>query len=172
MTDVSDRFREAMNAPETDEVLLVFLEISHPDLDGVLRFVSNNENIVRRGQTFYAYPFSFELPIDDPEQAPVATLTIGNVIPDEDGETSPEVIAQWRKNIADLRAITGYVTVTAAIALASTPDVDEFTSGDLTLTNISSADPTMITGTLSQEDMMQEPYPGDSFTPGVSPGIF
>lgn len=160
-----------MNASETDEALLACLDISHPDLDDVLHFVSNTESITRKGKTYYAFPFGVTLPNDDPETVATATLTISNVMPTEDGTVDQDTVLAWRKNIADLRQISGAVTVNIAIVLSSTPDVTEFDSGDMTLDQIS-VTATTITGSLSKDGAFGEPYPGDYMTPGNLPGIF
>ncbi|HVJ31672.1 MAG TPA: DUF1833 family protein [Terriglobia bacterium] len=168
---VSQRFREALNASETDEAVLVCLDISHPDLDDVLHFVNNTENIVRNGRTYYRFPFSIDLPNDDPGISTTATLTISNVMPTDDGEIDQETVLAWRKNIADLRQISGIITVSISVILGSTPDVTEAEFPSLTLDSIT-ADAMTITGQLSMDSIFGEPYCGDSMTPGTTPGIF
>ena len=168
---VSERFTAAMNASETEEVPLVFLEISHPDLDETLRFVNNSEDITRLGSTYYAFPFGVEPPNQDPDQMSTATLTIGNVVPDDDGDLDPGILQQWRKGLGQLRALTGYITVSMALALAATPDETEMDFGKLTIDSIT-GDAMTLKAQLSLDSVYNEPYPGDVMSPGLFPGIF
>jgi hypothetical protein len=148
--------RAAINAPQTGEAPLVLLTLEHDALDGPLRVVNNTENITSNGDEYLGYPFRVALPLQDPERAASAQLTIDNVDP---------------TYLAQLRGVTGRISATFQLILASQPDVLESEFGELVITSID-ADAQTITGDLTMDDFFNEPCPGDTMNPGTTPGVF
>ena len=146
--------REAMFAPQTMEVFLVLLTISHDDLGTDLRFVYNQEDIESRGEDYIAYPFTISLPDDDGETLARVTLTIDNVD---------------RQIVQAVRMISSAPAVTMEIVLASDPDTVEAGPFNFTMTNAEYNSLT-VQGELSHEDILNEGFPGDSFIPAQFPG--
>jgi len=148
-------------AQETGEAWITLLSIAHPDLatmpeiGGTIRFAHHPVDIVSRGATYRAAYFEVSLP-DDAEEVPRVTLRVENV----------------DRLIADaLRAIASAPTVTLEVVLGSTPDVIEAGPYELTLRRVD-VDAVFVEGELVYDDMLNEPYPGDSFTPDKYPGLF
>jgi len=156
MRNTSLTFRQAVYGQETDEVFIVLLEISHEDLDSPIRVCNNDSNIESNGDTYIAYPFNITLPEDSADDFPQARITIDNVSQDL---------------TAAIRTIQTPPTVRIMVVLASDPDTIEVDLPGFIMTNIS-YDAKTITGTISVENFMSEPFPGDLFTPTRFPGLF
>lgn len=116
-------FLDAALSQETDEVFLVLLAITHPDLAGLeasypeldleggaLRFVANTEDIVSNGHTYTAFGFSLILPDEGDDAAQLATLVIDNVD---------------RRIALTLRSLQTKPGVSVQVVLASEPDYVE-----------------------------------------------
>jgi Domain of unknown function (DUF1833) len=142
---------------ETDEAFIPLLTIAHPDLEeGPIHVCLNSVDIISRGDTYIAYPFEIDLPNQDPEQPSRVTLTIDNVD---------------RNIVAALRELEGAPTVTLEVVLASDPDIVEAGPHGFTLRN-ANYDILQIDGELAFEDILNEPFPAESFTPATHPGLF
>lgn len=153
---ITSAFRAAAFAQQTDQVFLVLVRISHTDLAADIRVVNNYENITHNGNTWVAFPFDIELPGDFEEALPTVRLTICNVD---------------RQIVEALRTVSGPPTVVIKVVLASAPE--DIQVGPITLTlREAQYNSLTVSGTLMPEDMLNEAYPCDSFTPAVAPGIF
>lgn len=153
---VSTTYKAAAYAQQTDQVFLVLLEIDHDALGAPIRIVNNYENVTHNGNLYTALPFAVTLPQDSDENMPAATLTVDNVD---------------RQIVEAVRSMTGPATATLTVVLASQPDVIE--AGPYTMTLRDTAyDAMTVTGRLDVEDMLNEPYPAESFTPNNFPGLF
>jgi hypothetical protein len=120
---VSRRFLEESQAETTDEIWLVLLTFSHPDLaalaidrpdigisDGELRLVANDTDIVSNGRTFMAYAFEWIPPGQSEQGRDAARIRLDNVD---------------RRIVEMIRLLKTSPEVTAEIVLASDPDVVE-----------------------------------------------
>ena len=143
-------------APFTDEVWLALLEIDHTDLDTPIRVVNNNENVTHDSNTYTAYPFFISMPSETDERPPEVTLVIDNV-----SQTLTSTI----------RTLTSSPTVTLRIVLASAPDTILAGDYDFTLHHVT-YNAIEIRGTLGFAKVLDEPFPGNSFTPEDYPGLF
>lgn len=146
---------ESANASATDEVWLMLLDITHPDLSEPIRVVNNNENITSNGNLYIAYAFSVELPGDN-DDVPRVQLRIDNVD---------------RVIVDSIRAIdTRPATAILRVILASAPDdiIAEFNASLQTV----DYDQYEVTGTFGTEAILSEPFPGHTFTPSSHPGLF
>jgi len=153
---VSNSFKEAVFAQETDDVVLVLLTIAHADISPSIRVVNNNENITSNGNLFTAFPFEIELPDNKELGVPRARLTIDNV----------------SREIAEaIRTITTSATVTIEVIRAEAPDTVEITWSALTLKNVK-WDMYKVSGDLVFEELELEPFPIGQFSPANFPGLF
>lgn len=152
-------------AQETGEVYLLLLTISHASLATPIRVVNDHKDLVSRGNTYTAYPFELDLPDDAPGEAPRVRLRIDNI-------GVPDAVDPLARRVSDyLRAIDSPFTATLEVVLASTPDLVE--AGPFLLTaRRGEYDATTVSAELAFEDVLNEPYPGDSFTPASHPGLF
>jgi len=153
---ITEEFKRAATARETDAALLVTLSISHPSLVQPIRVVNNHENIVSQGYLFVGYPFEITLPddADTPQQARLSIDNVDRVITDA------------------LRAAAGDPPVAElAVIMSSSPDVIQV--GPIFLAfGEAEYDAATVTVTLIDEPLIGEPYPGDSVVPSTYPGLF
>jgi len=156
MRNTSLTFRQAVYAQETAEVLIILLEIDHDDLDSPIRICKNDTDITSNGNVYLAYNFDIQLPTDEDNDVPQAQLVIDNVD---------------RALTQAIRTIQTPPTIRIMVVLASAPDTLEVDMPDFLLTNIS-YNASTITATISIENFLQEPFPGDLFTPTQFPGLF
>ena len=153
---LSTTVKQAMNASQTDKVFLLLLTINHASLASPIRVVNNTENITSNGNLYVAFPFEIALPDEREDALPRMRLRIDNV---------DQTI------IVAIRSITSAATVTVDIVLADAPNTLEATFAGFTLKEVS-YDALVIEGTLYLEDVLNEPYPADSFTPNLYAGLF
>lgn len=153
---VSSTLKAAVYGQETSEVFLVILEIDHDDLASPIRVVNNYENITSNGDTYTGYPFEINLP-DDTEEGP--------------GDVELRIDNVDRAIVQAVRDISGAATAELSVVLASDPDTIEVGPYSMTVREASYTS-LVVTGTLTVEDILNEPYPGDLITPQNFPGMF
>lgn len=163
---VSLTFREAMNAQETGEVVIVLMTISHPSYPTPLRLSSDPTTLlseaplqygtVSRGQTYLFCPFSTTLPDDVDERAPTARLALENVS---------------RDLVAIIRSISTPATATIEVVLASSPDSVEIEYPQFEVKS-AQYNANIMTLELSIDALTDEPYPAGTFSPSAFPGLF
>lgn len=153
---VSSGLKEKLFDQEMGDAIIPLLTISHPDLAEPIRVCHNNENLVSRGNTYIAYDWRLTLPLDDPDTIPRAKIQIDNVD---------------RVIVDTIRSISTAPTVTVELVKGSDPDTVEFVLSDFTLQDVE-YDVLFVTGQLTVEEFLSEPFPGDTFTPSRFPGLF
>ena len=148
--------RSSAYAAETEEVWLVLLTLSHPDLPDDIRIVNNTEPIQSRGQDYVPLAFDIVLPSDTEERPPLAEVRIDNVS---------------RDLTESIRSISDAPTATIEVIVASNPDeaVVSYTGFRLIGIGWDAAD---VTGQLVLDDISIEPFPAGRFTPASFPGLF
>lgn len=119
---VSSTARQAGLAPETNEVFLYLLEISHTNLSTPIRVVNNRENIIHNGNTYLATAFNFTPPAESDGEIQPAKLTIDNVD---------------RRIVEAIRTINSLADISAIVVLASDPDTIEVGPYEMILKNVS-----------------------------------
>lgn len=143
----------AIYRPTTPEAFFILLTFTSPvSATTVFRVVNNNEDVVSRGNTFTAYPFSINLPSDIEGEARRASITIDNV--------SREITRYVRQSLEP-------PTVKIELVLSSTPNTVEKTIDFLRMVEVS-YDAMTVTATLEPFDIMNSPaiediYAGDQF---------
>lgn len=167
MRVLSLTLREALNAQETGEELIVLVTITHPDLeDGPIRLSSNPTTrfgtapllygTVSRGDTYLFVPFSAVLPDEKDEAPPASQLMIDNID---------------REMIRLLRSTITPASVVIEVVRGSDVDEVEIAVPAFDLANASYGDAS-ITLTLGIDAMVTEPYPSGTFSPSAFPGLF
>lgn len=151
---VSAAWREAYYAPQTDEVELTIVKITHPSLSEPVRVVADYQALTHLGEVYEPAGFSVQKPEEGDGLSALAQIGIENVS---------------RGLVAALRAGEGAPLVTIKTVLASAPDVieEEWPAFDLVQ---ASYDAAQITGALSLPDLMQLPF-GGVFVPSRWGGI-
>lgn len=146
-----------MFAQETGEVFLLLLVIEHPSLPAPIRVVNNTEDIDSGGVTYQRFPFELALPPENDEAPPTVSLRIANAD---------------RQIVQAVRSLAGEaMTVALSVVMASSPDTVEAGPYRFTLRDVT-YDAAIVEGTLRFEDILNEPYPADEFTPARFPGLF
>lgn len=149
--------KQSIAAPETGEVWLVLLTITHSTLPAPIRLVRNTKDVVSRGDTYTALPFDVVFPEEREDQLPQVTLRIDNVS---------------REIGQAMRSIKGKgPAVRLEVVLASSLDTLEAGPVDCVLKE-RDIDAGSVSGTLGAEDMLNEPFPGDRFLPATFAGLF
>ncbi len=150
-------FRQAVNAQDTSEVILILLELDQTDFPAPVRVVNNTQDIVSNGQTYIAFPFVLELPDDIEENLPEAILSIDNI--------DPSIL------IPSIRGATGPINAIINIVMASDPDTIEAGPFNFTIRRVDYTDK-LISATLEPEAILSEPFPSGVFDPIGFPGLF
>lgn len=157
MRSLSSAALQALYAQETGTAFILLLTISHRTLSAPIRVTSDGVPTRSRGSTFLPFPFLIAIPDDEQEKLPHAQITIDNVD---------------RSIVSAIRSIgTTPAQILIEVVTSVTPDVVEFSSGQLTLRDVH-YDALIVTGTLGFEAILAEPFPGDLITPATIPGVF
>ncbi len=153
---VTQQTRKALFHSETSETFVCLVTISHPDLDDDIRVCSNAQDITSRGNPYFAYPFKLQMPTQSVDQPPKAQIQIDNI--------TPEIINT-------IRSITSSPTITFEIVRIGNLNAVEVEMPDFILNGVM-YDALTITGDISVEQYLTEPYPAGAYTPGRFPGLF
>lgn len=156
MRTLSTAFLDAVMKNNTDEAFLLLITISHPALGDPIRVVANNQNIVSRGWTYVGLPVEAELPGDEDDSPPVATLKIDNINQDV---------------VKKARTIRTRADVTLEIVLEFDPDYVEVELPTFQLVKVD-YDELWVNGELQVDDLASEPYPYATFSPAKFKGLF
>jgi len=143
---LSSAAKAALTFQETGEIYLMLLTIQHPALIPSLYF----------GNTYLAWPFQVALPEEREDTVPTIQIVIDNID---------------RRIMAGIRSLPTAPTVLLEVVLASSPDTVEAGPFNFTLRGVD-YDALTITGTLSPEDILNEPFPQYTYSPASFPGLF
>ena len=149
--------QEAINqafADEGDTPWLALVTIDHPGLDAPIRVVANDEDVISRGMSFIALPFSFVLPSEN-GQLPMVKLEIDNVD---------------RSIIRTIRETSGIPLVDIEIVLASQPDHVEKALRFMELQR-AEYDAQKITGDVMVQTRYADVFPAEQYTSRTTPGL-
>lgn len=111
---------------------------------------------VSRSNNYVFVPARIKLP-DDTEDGP--------------GEMTVEIDNIGRELTATIRSIFSPIEATIEIVMDNALDTVDLTWPEYVLTNIK-YDATTVTGTLTLETLIREPFPSLIFSPSVAPGLF
>lgn len=154
-----------INAESSDDVYIILLTISHPNLTDDIRLCDNGlgdlplagvPGVVSRGLEFVKIGFSFALPGDPDNHSPYTKIKIDNV---------------HRDIVNAARSINGPADVLIEVVMASDPDLVEISMEGFQLTAVS-YDRLTCEGVITIEQFDQEPFPGDYYLPSTTPGVF
>ncbi len=157
---LSTAAKAAIYGPQTGEVFLILLKISHASITS-LYFVNNSANVTSTAdgtaQDYIAFPFLIDLPDDSDSNLPTVKLMIDNVD---------------RSIMDEIRStLTGAPTITTWIVLASSPNTIERGPDIFTCRSVE-YDQFAIEAELIYEDILNLQFPADSMNPNNFPGIF
>mgnify|MGYP002783914438 CR=1 FL=1 len=147
----------ALFASQTGEAFIVLLTLSHPTLSNPIRVCSDGQAITSNGNEYVAFPFRIAMPAENEGSPPTTDLEIDNVD---------------RSIVKAIREATGEpVKVSMSVVMASSPNQVEAGPFEFTLRNVD-FDASVVRGQLQYEDILNEPFPGDTMTPSRFPGLF
>lgn len=149
--------KRALFASQTGEAWLLLIKLDHADMADPILVTSDGVPTVRGADTYVPFPFMLDLP-DEPEDTPPrGRLSICNVD---------------RSVLEAIQTISGDpMTVTITAVPASEPDETLAGPYEMTLEDIE-ADAMTVSGTLAIENIMNEAFPVDQFTPTTFRGLF
>ena len=153
---LTSAFLESIYAQRTGEVYLILLKIDHEDLDAPILVVNNTENITSNGVEYVAFPFRLSIPDEVEDQLPGVALEIDNVS---------------REIVGSVRTISSPASATISVVMASAPNSIQRGPYSLTLRSVEYNQVT-VSGSLQPHDILTEPFPSGSFSPGYYPGLF
>ena len=148
--------KAAVFAQETGEAFFKLLTIDHDLLATPLRFVDREIGLVSAGNTYIGSAFEIDLPDDGPDGLPTVQLGIDNVD---------------RQIVDTLRTLQAPFTARLDIVREADPDTIEASTPVMTALK-ADYDVLRVTANLGFEGLLNEPFPGDSFTPASHPGLF
>jgi hypothetical protein len=153
---LSSGFHQAVNVQNTMEGFWMLLTIEHSDLPQPLRLNDSGANVLSRGNTYLACPFQVVILDEDESRPPQASVALDNID---------------RTLVAALLETLTPPTVTMEIVRDSDPNTVERSITDLQMKEVT-FDALVIQGTLSLEDLFEEPAVDFCFTPSYFPGLF
>lgn len=146
----------SMMAEDTSEVWLTLLTMNHVDLPEPIRVVNNLVNMTSRGNEYVAFPFEFNLPLDDAESLPSVQIKIDNI----------ELLV-----METIRGLSSPPNVVIEVVLASSPDLVEMAIYDMTMRE-ANYDAQEITADLVIEDVLNQRWPANTYNPAQFAGLF
>lgn len=164
---ISSGFRREIERTESGEIALIFLAISHPELEEIIRVVSDPKDFVWGGETFQGFQFEIDL-LTDNDRFPEARLTIQNV-DQRIGEALRKVTAPARLRIDVLAGSQFDLTVSPRAEIGTAQP--EYTADALYLVDVE-VDVMQITGRITSWNYSQELWPGIRATQDRCPGLF
>lgn len=164
---ISNTFKQAAYAQETDEVFVVLVTLDSEELTEPIRICSDPKEkfddlgdeiygISSNGDRYIFIPFDIWLPRDDRTGTVSAKLSIENLD---------------RRIIETARSVTRPVSVRMQCVLASDPDTIELDFDNFQLSNVK-YDVMSVDGDLTLNYWGLEPFPSNTFTPANFPGLF
>lgn len=151
------------------DATIMFVTISHPEVDGVIRLVADGEDYVFGGETYHKGGFELSLLTDD-DTPPTARFTFPNV---------------KREAMTRLEKVTSPAQVTFEAVSSAYFDINKvprtaksgvtpiafYSARHLMLTEVN-VTVSEVTGTLRSRDYRQEIWPGRRATPELTPGVW
>ncbi len=165
---ISANFRESAYASETGRVPILLITIDHPDMpapiyistDPTERILELDEVViygtVSRGINFIFMPMRFKLP-DDSDAGP--------------GTMQIELDNVDRALTQTIRDIHTPIPFKVEMVMDNAKDTVDLVWPEYVLVNIQYNAAT-ISGTLTLDNLVREPFPGLMFTPGTAKGVF
>lgn len=164
---VTDTFKQAAYAQETDEVFVTTVTLSSDELTDDIRICDDPTTaltalgddiygIESNGETFVFMPYDIWLPRDDKSGAVSARIAVQNTD---------------RAIVRHARSVTRPINVKIQTVLASDPDTVEIEFDNFQLSNVK-YDVMKVEGDLTLNYWGLEPFPSHNFTPSKFPGLF
>jgi len=164
---ISYGFRRELEKQESGEEGLVFLTITHPEINDPIRVVNDPEYFEYGGNEFIGFPFNIEILRDD-ERPPESRISIQNV-DSRIGETLLGLVDPPRVKI-EVLALSSFDTTVSPRTEIGTASV-EYAADGLYLKDIEGT-ATEISGRLVNFDFTQTVWPWPPATQTRCPGLY
>lgn len=172
--NISTKLRQAFDRPETEEIPLMFLTITHPNLGEPICVVNDpttfDGELVEyqwNGLIYRGYPFELAW-ITDSEEAPQSKLEFGNADA-RIGEIIQKISSPPRLRIDVIIASDFDLDINPRVPLG--PIIPEVSAYALYLANVS-ADSMNVSADIISWDYTQEMWPGLRATQEIAPGLY
>lgn len=146
----------SLNSLQTGAAWFFLVQILHAELTTPYRFVNNTTDITALGAVWTAYPFELTLAVDDGQTNPSVEIKFDNVD---------------RVLIDVIRGLSSAPVINLYLVLSTQPDVIELRLEDMKIMDIN-FDMHSISGRLISGDLLNAPYPADSYDPAQFPSVF
>ncbi len=170
MRRVSLNARLALDAETSDEVEIILVRITHPDLDAPIRLSTDPTIRISDDPPMYATRSTWP----DRPSDPYLFVLASALLPDDQEEapqTSQLVLELVDRDMAKpLRETTTRATVDVAVVMASTPDLVEAEYLGLEITGVD-GDAGELRLALSRQPITAEPWPARRMTKAAFPGL-
>lgn len=154
--NVSAITRSALNAPSTDKVFLLMVEITSPQLAQPLYFVQNNENITSNGNEYIAVNFTATPPTQEDGGIQDTTISISGIN---------------RQITETIRSITDAPDMSMFIIRSDAPDVVEVGPWNFKLRQVT-YDKTTVSGSLQYDTSLRRNISTITVNSLNFPGVF
>jgi len=152
---LSDRMKELMLQQHSDLCLVKLITIEHPDLEEPIRVCDYDSDFEAESRNFISMQFKVSLADEKDDESPKMQIEISNVT----GEV-----------LEHLRPLTTRPTVTLEVVYDKFPDDIELTCPEFELSDVT-WDAITVSGVLSVEDFINEPFCYKTFNKTEYPGI-
>lgn len=180
MRTLSTAFRNSLEAPHSDEIPLIFLRITHPNLADIIRLANDVCDYVwtppspSTGQyTYIGFPFDITL-LSDSDKAPSARLRVQN-IDGKIGLAARMLVSSPRIQLDVLAASDFGVPIKNAAGKFTRTEPGtvpvEYSAPRMRLRNVR-GDVMAVEGELWSWDLSQEPYPAIRTTQDKTPALY
>ena len=146
----------ASNERESATIFFNCLKLNHASLATPLYFIDSRDNHTSNGIVHIGFPFQIKRPGDSLDTVPQVTIVFQNT-----DLTIMETI----------RTLEGPIDVDYYIITSDEPDDIQLGPFSLKIRQIN-GNFQVITGTAYFQDILNQSYPGESFTPNTTPGLF
>jgi hypothetical protein len=168
---VSMNARTSLDEAATDEIEVCLIRITHPSTDEVVRL--STDPTTRVNDDPVAYGTYSDWQTDD--GSPFLFCLVSVVLPDDKGDAEPQaslVFDNVDNDIAAvLRSFTDPASIDLAVVLASSPNRLEAVFLNFQIM-AASGDAGTVNLTISQESIINEPWPSGRMTRQRFPGLF
>jgi len=149
-----------INSVSSGEVFLFLLQMDYINpvnqQPEVQYFVNNNQQVNAFGNQYLPLAFNVVLNTEDGEKLPTVALIMDNVD---------------RELVGEIRSMQEPPSITLTLVPASRPGEAEMVLNEMVLRDVH-YDAQQISGTLYVNDILNQRFPRDRYTPNNAPGLF
>lgn len=173
MRQVSLNARLAQDAADSDEIYVVLVHITHPDIDEPVRLSTDNTERLSLEPLMYGTRSTWNG--SDPATEPYLFVLASTLVP-SDLNDAPSAATLILENVDNdiakvLRSTTRPGNVSIAVVLASSPNLIEAEWTGLRMVS-AGGDVSEVRLEISREEIEQERSPGHRMTKDFFPGLF